>query len=64
MQKHGINLDLVFNSYNMSFSMKTICQLGIRVINILEAVHEAGYVYNDIKLDNILIGDSHNREDS
>jgi len=48
----------------MQFSMKTICQIGIRLINIIEIIHEAGYIYNDMKLDNILIGDYKNKEDS
>ena len=27
---------------------------------ILQKIHEAGYTYNDLKLDNIMVGDSLN----
>lgn len=29
--------------------------LGIAIINVLEQIHNAGYIYNDLKLDNILV---------
>lgn len=29
--------------------------LGIQLINILESIHQAGYVYNDLKLDNLML---------
>lgn len=48
----------------MKFSHKTIYQLGIKIINILERIHEAGYVYNDMKFDNILVGNYKNNEDT
>ena len=28
---------------------------GIQLINILEKIHRAGFVYNDLKLDNLLL---------
>ena len=33
-------------------------------MNCLEKVHNAGYVFNDLKLDNILVGDSEFSMDS
>lgn len=30
--------------------------IGMRLLEIYERVHLAGYTYNDLKLDNILIG--------
>lgn len=64
MPKYGRNLDSYFNQFNMSFSHKTIYQLGIRLIDIYERIHESGLTYNDLKLDNILVGDHKNREES
>ena len=64
LQKYGNNLDNIFTQFNMQFSMKTICQIGIRLINIIQVIHEAGYVYNDMKLDNVLIGDHKNKENT
>jgi len=33
-----------------------VYQIGIRLIDILSKVHDAGYIYNDLKLENILVG--------
>ena len=41
----------------MPFSEKTVLQIGIQLIDSLKIIHEAGYIYNDLKLDNIVIGD-------
>lgn len=30
----------------------------MRLLEIFERVHDAGFTYNDLKLDNILIGDA------
>ena len=38
------------------FSMKTVLQIGIKIIDIFQNIHEAGFIYNDLKLDNIMIG--------
>jgi serine/threonine protein kinase len=37
--------------------LKTVCQIGIRLLQILEKLHRIGKIYNDLKLDNILVGD-------
>ena len=29
-------------------------QLGIHILNMFEQIHAAGYVYNDLKLDNLI----------
>lgn len=29
--------------------------MALRLIDILESIHEAGYIYNDLKLHNILV---------
>ena len=40
------------------FSFKTVNQIGIKVLTLLEQLHSIGFVYNDLKPDNICIGDS------
>ena len=45
------------NKRNQAFSLKTVCQIGIRLIEMFECIHDLGLVYNDLKLDNILVGD-------
>ena len=36
-------------------SKSSAYQLGIHIVTMLEQIHSAGYVYNDLKLDNILM---------
>lgn len=38
------------------FSIQSVCHLGIELVNALEEIHSAGYVYNDLKPDNITLG--------
>lgn len=37
-------------------SKASVYGLGIKVLTILEQIHSSGYIYNDLKLDNLLIG--------
>lgn len=41
---------------NNHLSNASIFHLGLQILDILELVHKSGYVYNDLKPDNILIG--------
>lgn len=40
-----------------TFSLNTVCHIGIKVLQIFEKLHSLGKIYNDLKLNNILIGD-------
>ena len=42
---------------NEPFTEKTVLQIGIQLLDSFRMIHEAGYTYNDLKLDNVLIGD-------
>ena len=44
---------------NYQLSPKSVYQLGIQLLDIYQEIHSAGYTYNDLKLDNILVGDRH-----
>jgi serine/threonine protein kinase len=57
MPKYGADVDRYFHSMNKDLSIKSIIHLGMEVLKILQKVHSSGYVYGDLKLDNILIGD-------
>ena len=37
------------------FSKESTLSLGIQLLNILEQIHNAGYIYNDLKLDNLMV---------
>jgi serine/threonine protein kinase len=41
---------------NHPFSEKTTIQIGLKVFDLLEVIHRAGYLYLDVKLNNIVVG--------
>ena len=55
MPRLGMNLHDLITVRNASFTEESIYTLGIQLINILEKVHLAGFIFNDLKLDNILL---------
>ena len=52
MPRYGCSLESLF--LNRRFNKDSIYSLGIQMLNIFEQIHSAGYVYNDLKLDNLL----------
>lgn len=64
MPKYGKNLEQIFRQQNNKLPFQTIIQIGLKLIDIIEMIHAAGYTYNDLKLDNILIGDHQQTEHS
>jgi serine/threonine protein kinase len=56
MPRYGKTLEKYFEQQGRNLSRASILSLGIRLIDIFEQVHSAGYTYNDLKLDNLLIG--------
>ena len=49
MQKFGYLLSNFFNKISLhNLSMVSILTLGVKVLDLLEIVHKAGYVHNDI----------------
>ena len=64
MEKLGQTLQQHLAKRGKAFSLKTVCQLGIKLMNQFEGLHSIGKVYNDLKLDNILVGDKDSSPDS
>lgn len=64
MSKYGRNLYSIFEAHHMKFSVKTICLIGMKLIDVMRKIHLAGFTYNDLKLDNILVGDFENTDNS
>ena len=64
MEKLGNNLENYLYNREQNFSMQTECQIGIQLISCIEMLHQTGYVHNDIKLDNIIVGDGSGSEES
>ena len=57
LEKLGKTLEYYLLERNRAFSLKTVCQIGIKLIDIFKVIHDYGYTYNDLKLDNVIIGD-------
>ncbi|XP_063146365.1 serine/threonine-protein kinase VRK1 isoform X2 [Candoia aspera] len=56
MDRFGKDLQKVFEEQGKQFSRKTVLQLGLRILDVLEYVHEHEYVHGDIKASNLLLG--------
>ena len=54
MPKYGTTIHELFHARKGRFTPQSIYSLGIQLINILEQIHSAGQVFNDLKLDNLL----------
>nr|CAJ83687.1 vaccinia related kinase 1 [Xenopus tropicalis] len=55
MDRFGQDLQKIFENQGKIFPRKTVLQLGLRLIDILEYIHEHEYVHGDIKASNLLI---------
>lgn len=53
--RYGPCIHELFRKRNGQLSPESIYSLGIQVINILEKMHSAGYVYNVLKLENLFL---------
>ena len=57
MDKFGDNLRIIHDHMDDKFSIQTVLQAGVQLLSLIEHIHELGYVFNDLKPDNILVGD-------
>ena len=56
MSRYGKDLESSFMERDYKVSKESVFSLGFKLINIIEQVHEAGLIYNDLKLANVLVG--------
>ena len=57
MEKLGMSLKDILKKNKRHFTIKCILQIGIKLIVLLQKMHNTGYIHCDIKPDNIMIGD-------
>ncbi|XP_048841243.1 serine/threonine-protein kinase VRK1-like [Brienomyrus brachyistius] len=55
MDRFGLDLQKIFEERGKKFPRKLVLQLGLRLIDILEYIHEHEYVHADIKASNLLV---------
>nr|XP_009920452.1 PREDICTED: serine/threonine-protein kinase VRK1 [Haliaeetus albicilla] len=55
MDRFGRDLQKMYEENAKRFSHKTVLQLGLRILDILEYIHEHEYVHGDIKASNLLL---------
>ena len=58
MERFGQTLEHYLFEKDTPFSIKTTIQVGMELLDRIRLVHEAGYLYCDLKMDNIVVGDS------
>lgn len=52
----GSSLEELLESQGRKFSVSTVLQIGIQIINRLEAIHRKGFLHRDIKANNFMVG--------
>ncbi|XP_020366606.1 serine/threonine-protein kinase VRK1 [Rhincodon typus] len=55
MDRFGSDLQKIFEQNHRMFPKKFVLQLGLRLIDILEYIHDHEYVHGDIKASNLLL---------
>ncbi|XP_048790970.1 serine/threonine-protein kinase VRK2 isoform X1 [Lagopus muta] len=62
MERLGEDLQRIFQDCGSRFKKETVLQLGARMLDTLEYIHENEYVHADIKAANLLLGYTNSRE--
>jgi serine/threonine protein kinase len=56
MPRYGCNLDHYFDKVGQKLSKGSVLYLAQNLLSLLEQLHSSGFVYNDLKPDNIMFG--------
>ena len=64
MPRFGCNLRKILKQNGNALPLKTTLLIGVRLLQILEKIHNTGFTYNDLKPDNIMVAYNQNQESS
>lgn len=56
MPRYGQNIEKLLSIRENHLNNASIFGLGLKIVDILELIHESGFVYNDLKPDNVMLG--------
>ena len=56
MELLGSSLEDIFQKQQKKFSVKTVCMIGIQMLDRLEFIHNKNIIHRDIKPDNFVLG--------
>lgn len=56
MERLGDSLNKFIKHFNSKVSLTTVIHIAIQLVGCIKKIHEYGYVFNDLKPDNILVG--------
>jgi serine/threonine protein kinase len=56
MPRYGYNIEYIALKMDFKLLKTSIYDIGTAILATLESIHKAGYVYNDLKLDNLMVG--------
>ena len=62
MDRYGKDLQKIFQTGKKCFSNRVTYNLALKIIDVLEYIHSKGYVHNDIKAQNLLLGYGRTKE--
>ena len=55
MPRYLMDLETYFSLMTNVISLKSICEIGVGLLSLLEGVHRAGYVFNNLKPESIML---------
>lgn len=57
LEKLGMSIKDILKRNKKHFSLKCVMCMAIKIVDLLEAFHDQGFIHCDLKPDNIMIGD-------